>query len=202
MAELRKYRYCSMNLCLAALQAVIFALCVLTGSRLYLWGRCGTDLVLRDGQYWRLLTSVFLHADLSHLGSNLLVQILLGNPVERNIGHVKYLVLYLLSGIGGNIVSVLYDSVLGVNTYSVGASGAVFGVIGVLILLIVKGRKKLRRGSSLLARAAFAVFFSIYSGFRNPYTDNAAHLGGLATGVLLGILLTLGMEDVDLRDLR
>lgn len=202
MAELRKYRYCGVNLCLAAVQAVIFALCVLTGSRWYLWGRCGTDLVLRDGQYWRLLTSVFLHADIRHLGSNLLVQILLGNPVERNIGHVKYLALYLLSGIGGNIVSVLYDSALGVNTYSVGASGAVFGVIGVLILLIVKGRKKLRRGSSLLARAAFAVFFSIYSGFRNPYTDNAAHLGGLAAGVLLGLLLTLGMEDVDLRDLR
>ncbi len=202
MAELRKYRYCGVNLCLAAVQAVIFALCVLKGSRWYLWGRCGTDLVLRDGQYWRLLTSVFLHADIRHLGSNLLVQILLGNPVERNIGHVKYLALYLLSGIGGNIVSVLYDSALGVNTYSVGASGAVFGVIGVLILLIVKGRKKLRRGSSLLARAAFAVFFSIYSGFRNPYTDNAAHLGGLAAGVLLGLLLTLGMEDVDLRDLR
>ena len=202
MAELRKYRYCGVNLCLAAVQAVIFELCVLTGSRWYLWGRCGTDLVLRDGQYWRLLTSVFLHADIRHLGSNLLVQILLGNPVERNIGHVKYLALYLLSGIGGNIVSVLYDSALGVNTYSVGASGAVFGVIGVLILLIVKGRKKLRRGSSLLARAAFAVFFSIYSGFRNPYTDNAAHLGGLAAGVLLGLLLTLGMEDVDLRDLR
>ena len=54
----------------------------------------------------------------------------------------------------------------------------------------------------MLARAAFAVFFSIYSGFRNPYTDNAAHLGGLAAGVLLGLLLTLGMEDVDLRDLR
>lgn len=202
MAELRKYRYCGVNLCLAAVQAVIFALCVLTGSRWYLWGRCGTDLVLRDGQYWRLLTSVFLHADIRHLGSNLFVQILLGNPVERNLGHVKYLALYLLSGIGGNIVSVLYDSALGVNTYSVGASGAVFGVIGVLILLIVKGRKKLRRGSSLLARAAFAVFFSIYSGFRNPYTDNAAHLGGLAAGVLLGLLLTLGMEDVDLRDLR
>lgn len=202
MEDLRKYSYCSVNLCLAAVEAAVFVLCLLTGDRLYVAGRCGTNLVLRDGQYWRLLTSVFLHAGLSHLGSNLIVQILMGSIVERNIGHIKYLLLFLLSGIGGNIVSVLYDSALGVNTYSVGASGAVFGVMGVLVLLIVRGRKKLRSGSSMLPRAAFAVFYAVYSGFKNPYTDNAAHLGGLAAGVLLGILFTIGMEDVDLSDLR
>ena len=202
MEDLRKYSYCSVNICLAVFEAVVFAVCLLTGDRLYAMGRCGTYLVLRDGQYWRLLTSVFLHAGLSHLGSNLLVQILMGNIVERNLGHVRYLILFLLSGIGGNIVSVLYDNALGVNTYSVGASGAVFGVMGVLLLLIAKGRKKLRSGSSMLPRAAFAVFYAVYSGFKNPYTDNAAHIGGLATGVLLGILFTIGMEDVDLSDLR
>ena len=202
MEDLRKYSYCSVNICLAVFEAAVFAVCLLTGDRLYAMGRCGTYLVLRDGQYWRLLTSVFLHAGLSHLGSNLLVQILMGNIVERNLGHVRYLILFLLSGIGGNIVSVLYDNALGVNTYSVGASGAVFGVMGVLVLLIVKGRKKLRSGSSMLPRAAFAVFYAVYSGFKNPYTDNAAHIGGLAAGVLLGLLLTFDMEEADLRDLR
>ena len=202
MEDLRKYSYCSVNICLAVFEVAVFAVCLLTGDRLYAMGRCGTYLVLRDGQYWRLLTSVFLHAGLSHLGSNLLVQILMGNIVERNLGHVRYLILFLLSGIGGNIVSVLYDNALGVNTYSVGASGAVFGVMGVLVLLIVKGRKNLRSGSSMLARAAFAVFYAVYSGFKNPYTDNAAHIGGLAAGVLLGLLLTFDMEEADLRDLR
>ena len=202
MEDLRKYSYCSVNICLAVFEAAVFAVCLLTGDRLYAMGRCGTYLVLRDGQYWRLLTSVFLHAGLTHLGSNLLVQILMGNIVERNLGHVRYLILFLLSGIGGNIVSVLYDNALGVNTYSVGASGAVFGVMGVLVLLIVKGRKNLRSGSSMLARAAFAVFYAVYSGFKNPYTDNAAHIGGLAAGVLLGLLLTFDMEEADLRDLR
>ena len=202
MQELRKYSYCSVNICLAVFEAAVFAVCLLTGDRLYAMGRCGTYLVLRDGQYWRLLTSVFLHAGITHLGSNLLVQILMGNIVERNLGHVRYLILFLLSGIGGNIVSVLYDNALGVNTYSVGASGAVFGVMGVLVLLIVKGRKNLRSGSSMLARAAFAVFYAVYSGFKNPYTDNAAHIGGLATGVLLGLILTFDLEEADLRDLR
>ena len=202
MAELRKYSYCSVNLCLAALQAAVFLLCLLTGDRLYVAGRCGTNLVLEQGEYWRLLTSVFLHSGFTHLGSNLLVQVLMGNAVERNLGHIKYLILYLASGIGGNVVSVLYDHAMGVNIYSVGASGAVFGVMGVLMLLILKGRKKLPRGSSMLVRAGFALFYAVYSGFRNPYTDNAAHLGGLAVGVLLGLILTLGMEDVDLQDLR
>ena len=202
MAELRKYSYCSVNLCLAALQAAVFLLCLLTGDRLYVAGRCGTNLVLEQGEYWRLLTSVFLHSGFTHLGSNLLVQVLMGNAVERNLGHIKYLILYLASGIGGNVVSVLYDHAMGVNIYSVGASGAVFGVMGVLMLLIVKGRRKVQRGSSMLVRAGFAVFYAVYSGFKNPYTDNAAHLGGLAVGVLLGLILTLGMEDVDLQDLR
>jgi rhomboid protease GluP len=169
---------------------------------MYIAGRCGTNLVLYKWQYWRLLTSVFLHAGLSHLGSNLLVQILMGGAVERNLGHIRYLFLYLVSGIGGNVVSVLYDRVQGVNTYSVGASGAVFGVMGTLIILILRGRKKLRSGSSLLPRAAFAVFYAVYSGFRNPYTDNAAHLGGLLFGAVLGALLTAALEDVDLQDLR
>lgn len=202
LQDLRKYSYCAVNLVLAAVQILVFILCTATGNKMYVAGRCGTDLVLAQGQYWRLLTSVFLHAGLSHLGSNLLVQILMGNAVERNLGHIRYLALYLLSGIGGNVISVLYDRAQGVNIYSVGASGAVFGVMGTLFVLIIRGRKKLRSGSSLLTRAAFAVFYAVYSGFRNPYTDNAAHLGGLAFGVVLGVLLTAGLEDVDLRDLR
>lgn len=197
-----KFKYCAVNLALAAVQILVFVLCEMTGDALYIAGRCGTNLVLLQGQYWRLLTAVFLHAGFSHLGSNLLVQILMGGAVERNLGHIRYLFLYLVSGVGGNLISVLYDRAQGVNVYSVGASGAVFGVMGTLIILILRGRKKLRRGSSLLTRAAFAVFYAVYSGFRTPYTDNAAHLGGLFFGLILGALLTAALEDVDLQDLR
>ena len=202
MQELRKYSYCSVNIALAVFQAAVFALCMITGDRLYIAGRCGTDLVLVQQEYWRLLTSVFLHSGLYPLGSNLIAQVFLGNAVERNLGHIKYLILYIVSGVGGNIISVLYDRAQGVNTYSVGASGAVFGVMGALIVLIIKGRKKLRTGSSMLVRAGFAVFYAVYAGFRTPYTDNAAHLGGLAFGIALGVLLTITLDDVDLRDLR
>ena len=202
MQELRKYSYCSVNIALAAIQAAVFVLCMLVGGRPYPAGRCGTNLVLVQKEYWRLLTAVFLHSGLYHLGSNLFVQVLMGNAVERNLGHIKYLILYIVSGVGGNIISVLYDRAQGVNTYSVGASGAVFGVMGALIVLIIKGRKKLRTGSSMLVRAGFAVFYAVYAGLRTPYTNNAAHIGGLAFGAALGVLLTITLDDVDLQDLR
>ena len=202
MQELRKYSYCSVNIALAAIQAAVFVLCMLVGGRPYPAGRCGTNLVLVQKEYWRLLTAVFLHTGLYHLGSNLFVQVLMGNAVERNLGHIKYLILYIVSGVGGNVISVLYDRAQGVNTYSVGASGAVFGVMGALIVLIIKGRKKLRTGSSMLVRAGFAVFYAVYAGLRTPYTNNAAHIGGLAFGAALGVLLTITLDDVDLQDLR
>ena len=199
MQELRKYSYCSVNIALAAIQAAVFVLCMLVGGRPYPAGRCGTNLVLVQKEYWRLLTAVFLHTGLYHLGSNLFVQVLMGNAVERNLGHIKYLILYIVSGVGGNVISVLYDRAQGVNTYSVGASGAVFGVMGALI---IKGRKKLRTGSSMLVRAGFAVFYAVYAGLSTPYTNNAAHIGGLAFGAALGVLLTITLDDVDLQDLR
>ena len=199
---LRKYSYCSVNIILALVHAAVFAVCLMTGDRLYLAGQCVTVSVIAGREYYRLFTSIFLHSGISHLGSNLLVQVLMGNAVERNLGHIKYLILYLVSGVCGNIVSVLFDYSQGVNTCSVGSSGAVFGVMGALVLLIIKGRKKLQSGSSLIYRAAFAVFYSVYSGFRNPYTDNAAHVGGLAAGLLLGLVFMISMDDVDLRDLR
>ena len=202
MQELRKYRYCRMNISLAVMEIAAFALCLMPGSRIYALWRCAAVPVLDKGEYWRLMTSIFLHASVSHLFSNLLVQVLMGNAVERNLGHIRYLILFLLSGIGGNLVSVLYDRAQGVNIYPVGASGSVYGVMGALFVLIVKGRKKLRTGSSLMARAAFAVFYAVYAGFKTPYTDNAAHLGGLAFGVLLGVILSIPLDDVDLRDLR
>ena len=202
MQELRKYSYCSVNIALAAIQAAVFVLCMLVGGRPYPAGRCGTNLVLVQKEYWRLLTAVFLHSGLYHLGSNLFVQVLMGNAVERNLGHIKYLILYIVSGVGGNVISVLYDRAQGVNTYSVGASGAVFGVMGALIVLIIKGRKKLRTGSSMLVRAGFAVFYAVYAGLRTPYTNNAAHIGGLAFGAALGVLLTITLDDVNLQDLR
>ena len=104
MQELRKYSYCKANIILAVIQAAVFAVCLVSGDKIYTAGECVTNLVIEGQQYWRLFTSIFLHAGVSHLGSNLLVQVLMGNAVERNLGAVRYVILYLFSGIAGNIV--------------------------------------------------------------------------------------------------
>ena len=202
MQELSKYRYQAVNLSLAAIEGVIFLLCLLPGNRLYEWGRLSALQVLGQGQYWRLITSVFLHAGLRHLGSNLLVQVLMGGAVERNLGHVRYLTVFLIAGICGNILSIIIDLATGRDVYSVGASGAIFGVMGVLIIMILRGRRQIARGSSLMARAGLAVLYAVYSGFATPGTDNAAHIGGLLAGLLLGAVFLAGRSSVDLSDLR
>ena len=202
MQELSKYRYQAVNLSLAAIEGVIFLLCLLPGNRLYEWGRLSALQVLGQGQYWRLITSVFLHAGLRHLGSNLLVQVLMGGAVERNLGHVRYLTVILIAGICGNILSIITDLATGSDVYSVGASGAIFGVMGVLIIMILRGRRQIARGSSLMARAGLAVLYAVYSGFATPGTDNAAHIGGLLAGLLLGAVFLAGRSSVDLSDLR
>ena len=202
MQELSKYRYQAVNLSLAAIEGVLFLLCLLPGNRLYEWGRLSALQVLGQGQYWRLITSVFLHAGLRHLGSNLLVQVLMGGAVERNLGHVRYLIVFLIAGICGNILSIITDLATGSDVYSVGASGAIFGVMGVLIIMILRGRRQIARGSSLMARAGLAVLYAVYSGFATPGTDNAAHIGGLLAGLLLGAVFLAGRSSVDLSDLR
>lgn len=202
MEELSKYRYQAVNLSLAAAEGVIFLLCLIPGNRLYEWGRLNALEVVRQGEYWRLITSVFLHAGLQHLGSNLLVQVLMGGAVERNLGHVRYLVVFLISGICGSILSILVNLRAGSNVYSVGASGAIFGVMGVLIVMILRGRHQIARGSSLMMRAGLAMLYAVYSGFATPGTDNAAHIGGLLAGLLLGAVFLAGRSTVDLSDLR
>ena len=201
MQELEKYRYQAVNLSLVLIEGVVFLLCMIPSSTLYERGLHNAYLVM-NGEYWRLITSIFLHSGLQHLGSNLLAQGLLGGAVERNIGHVRYLLLFLISGICGNILSAACDIATGSNTYSVGASGAVFGVMGCLIVIVIRGRNQIRKGSSLMVRAGLAVFYAVFSGFATPYTDNAAHIGGLAAGLVLGALFMMGRQTVDLQDLR
>lgn len=184
---------------------LVFALCALPasiGEVLYRDGALVTSAVVQGHEYSRVVTAVFLHAGLQHLGSNMLAQLLLGNAVERNIGHIRYGILYLTAGICGNLCSILYELHTGNFYRSVGASGAVYGVMGALVVIILRGRRQLRQGSSLMIRAGIMIAYAVYSGFQTPYINNAAHLGGMAAGVVLGFLMTIGKEQMDLQDLR
>jgi rhomboid protease GluP len=139
------------------------------------------------GQPWRLLSSMFVHGGLLHILFNMWCLWDLGAMAEGLYGHWTFALVYLLCGVGGSLASVWWHPV-GV---SVGASGAIFGIVGALIashylgefsapMVVVRSRLR-----SVLVFAGYALIFGAMSG----RTDNAAHLGGLVTGLLLGALI-------------
>ena len=143
-------------------------------------------LVVENGEYYRLITSVFLHFSIRHLLNNMLVLFILGDRLEQSLGGVRYLLFYLLCGLGANIVSLIFDLKMGDwYTMSAGASGAIFGVVGGLMWIVFMNRGRLGDLSS--GQLAVMAFFTLYLGFTSSGVDNAAHVGGLLVGILLGI---------------
>jgi membrane associated rhomboid family serine protease len=191
---------------------------------MYRAGALYAPLLLKGQGFYRLITSVFLHADVSHLFNNMIVQFAGGGIVEKNIGHIRYGILYILCGIGGNLTSVVADWMTGQYGYSIGASGAVFGVIGALIFLILKeasnvlrpqqereyrireelygtdaerDRRMAETGASaahmksLLVRVGLMTVYLLYSGWSNPLVNQAAHVGGMLVGFVLGAVFMM-----------
>lgn len=142
---------------------------------------------VEKGQYWRLFTATFMHFGFEHILNNMLILACAGTILEDALGHLKYLVLYLLAGIGGSTLS--YLQMLYSTDYAVaaGASGAIFGIIGALLWIVIlhKGRYKTLTGKGLL----FMIVISLYYGISSGEVDNWGHIGGLIMGFLLGIIL-------------
>lgn len=141
------------------------------------------------GEYYRLLVSVFMHFGISHLVNNMLVLFILGDYLEREMGPVRYLIFYLLCGIGANLVSVavgvFQETQLGlpVTTVSAGASGAIFGVAGGLFAVVIANRGRIRDLN--VRQVGLMVILSLYLGFRSAETDNLAHVAGAVIGFIL-----------------
>ena len=142
--------------------------------------------VFEAGEYYRLFTYMFLHAGISHIFNNMLVLAFLGDNLERRLGSAKYLILYLVSGIGAGLMSVGWDRMHQTPTVGVGASGAIFAVVGAMIYVLIVHKGRLEDLS--LSRMLLFVALSIYSGFTNSGVDNIAHIGGFLLGFLLGML--------------
>ena len=150
------------------------------------WG--GADVLrIRSGEYWRLFTSIFVHSGMRHLLNNMLLLYVLGQNLEYLLGPVKYAILYLGCGLIASIVS--YQIYLRNQQYvvAVGASGAVFAVMGALIWIILRNKGRVR-GLSLQQMAVMAIF-SLLFGFMDTNVANSAHVAGLIAGFAGGIIL-------------
>lgn len=144
-------------------------------------------LVREREEYFRLLTSVFMHFGVSHIANNMIILFILGDNMERALGHVKYLVFYLVCGVGANIVSMMVNVMQGDVVVSAGASGAIFGVIGGLLYAVVINHGRLEDLST--RQLAVMILCSLYFGFTSTGVDNVAHVAGLLIGIVMAVLL-------------
>ncbi len=140
--------------------------------------------LIMDGEWWRLITSMFMHIGFVHLAMNMLALYYLGSAVEQIFGSKRFIGMYMFAGIGAGLASFALSS-----SISAGASGAIFGLFGVLLYfgLIHKKLFFQTMGSSILAIIAINLVF----GFTVPMVDNSAHVGGLITGFIAASVIQL-----------
>ncbi len=139
--------------------------------------------ISEKGEYWRLFTATFMHFGVSHLVNNMLLLGSAGRILEKAIGKVKYLVLYLIAGIGGSLLS--YSQMMHAGDYKVaaGASGAIFGIIGALawVVIVNKGKYETLTGKGLI----IMIVLCLYYGVATANVDNWGHIGGLVMGFIV-----------------
>lgn len=143
--------------------------------------------VIREGEWWRLLTSMFLHFGVLHLANNMVILFFTGDKLEAEVGGWKYLIIYLGSGLCGGLLSL--GVMLQQRDYAVsaGASGAIFGVIGALLWIVIRNRGRLE---TLTTKSMILmIVLSLYFGFTSTGVDNWCHIGGLIGGFFLSVLL-------------
>ena len=151
---------------------------------------CGAaypPLILEEGETYRLFTCMFLHFGIYHIANNMLVLFVLGQRLEPVLGKVKFILVYLLGGLGGNIFSLLMETKKAEYAVSAGASGAVFAVMGAMLYVVIRSRGRIQDIS--VRQMMNMAGFSLYFGFTSTGVDNAAHVGGLVCGFILAALL-------------
>ncbi len=155
-------------------------------AKLVRWGSNAGPLTL-NGQWWRLVTSMFIHGSLLHIAFNMYALWQAGRLVERMFGSARFIALYMIAGVCGSIASVTWNH----NVNSVGASGAIFGIIGGLLAFIRRPDSGVPPTIVKDLRGSLGGFllFNIAAGLVYPHTDNAAHIGGLVGGYIAGHLL-------------
>lgn len=152
------------------------------------WGANFAPTTIK-GEWWRLFTSLFLHFGILHLLMNMYALVYIGVLLEPLIGKLKFLIVYLIAGLAASTCSLWwYDF-----TISAGASGAVFGMYGVFIALLLSGLTNFKDKKGILVSMLLFVGFNLLNGVKGGI-DNAAHIGGLVGGTLIGLTIAVGIR--------
>ena len=142
---------------------------------------------VRGGEFWRVFTAMFLHGGFPHLIYNMLALFALGFPLEETMGRVRYAAVYLLAGLGGNAFVLLMECLRGQFHYTVGASGAIFGLLGAFLALTVNRRDGME---GLPVRSlVFAFIMMMIPGLYDPSVSMTGHLGGFLAGFIAAFII-------------
>lgn len=177
----------------------IMTICTLLFFLMYIFGKGSTDndtlinfgaswdVLVKNGEVYRLVTCMFLHIGIVHLLCNMYSLSIVGKQVENLFGKVKFLIIYFISGICGSLLSLAFYH----NTISAGASGAIFGLLGALLYFGYYYRAYL--GSTMISSIVPIIVLNLIIGFVSTNIGNAAHIGGLIGGVLTA--MAVGVPD-------
>ena len=144
--------------------------------------------LISQGQYYRFVSCMFLHGGIVHIGVNMYSLYAIGPMVERVYGRVKYVAIYFISGICASIFSYIFST-----DVSIGASGAIFGLLGAVLIFAVKSKEK--TGSGFIKSILSVICINIFIGATMPNIDNFAHVGGLLGGMLIAFMVKFKTED-------
>ncbi len=180
---------------LIAINALVFLAMVASGvsftqpspQDVFTWGGDFGPATVGAHQWWRLLTSCFVHFGIIHIGLNMYVLYQIGPFIETVFGRARYLLIYFLAGLAGSLVSVFIHP----NAVGAGASGAIFGLYGAVFGFLLIHRRTLNPAvtSSIGKSAGIFVLYNVVFGAMQGTTDLSAHLGGLVAGLLAGAAL-------------
>lgn len=148
---------------------------------LYMGGNYGA--LVSHGQVWRLLTCAFLHGGLIHILCNMYALYAIGPQVEILFGRVKYIIIYFFSTIGGSLLSFTCSP----NNLSIGASGAIFGLFGAMVVFVLKYKDRIPK--KVLNNLFGVIILNLLIGFNLQGIDNFGHIGGLLAGALVAFLI-------------
>ncbi len=173
---------------------IIMAICIIlfilmelsggsTNSQTLLKYGANLDVLVKNGEYYRLFTCIFLHIGIMHLLCNMYSLYIIGREVENLFGKIKYIIIFILSGIFGSIMSLAFTH----NTISAGGSGAIFGLLGALLYFGMHYRTYL--GEAIKRSIIPIIVVNLIIGFFAEGIDLAAHIGGLVGGVLVAMMV-------------
>ncbi len=142
--------------------------------------------IVEEGEYWRFITAMFLHFGFDHLLNNMVMLGAAGRILEKELGKIKYFLLYIIAGIGGGALSCYQMLHSGDYAVAAGASGAIFGIVGALCWIVIahKGKYKSLTGKGLIIMIALCLYYGLTAG----NVDNWGHIGGLVMGFIMGMI--------------